>query len=111
MSPKFVSEPFDMGIGKHFTSLLTIARWIGTSYYSYTFPSPSKMEEQAILPAAANSNNSNDSPKATLRFEDVRISDDPRASPVGFVESAYHAGAGLAGWKVVEHAIPSLDEL
>ena len=35
---------------------------------------------------------------ALLRYDAVRTAADPRATLLAFLESAYQAGAGLAGW-------------
>ena len=39
---------------------------------------------------------------ALLRYDDVRTADDPRTTLLAFLESAYRAGAGAAGWDVAE---------
>ncbi len=35
---------------------------------------------------------------ATLAYEDVRLSDSPEQALLGFLQSAYGAGARTAGW-------------
>ena len=91
--------------------------WIGDdnvkepAYYSYTYPSPEGIEGITLKPAAAEWVDSNGSPMAFLRYEDVRNAQDPRQAVLDFLESAYQAGANLAGWKVAELTTPSLKEI
>ena len=91
--------------------------WVGDdnvpepAYYSYTYPSPDKIDEKTLMPAAASWVDSNGSPMAFLRYEDVRSSPDPRQAVLDFLESAYQAGAGLAGWNVKELTTPPLKDL
>ena len=91
--------------------------WVGDenvqepAYYSYTYPSPDKIEQQRLYPSTAKWVDSNGSPMAFLRYEDVRTSPDPRKTVLDFLESAYQAGAKLAGWKIEELRTPSLNEI
>ncbi len=91
--------------------------WIGDdnvpepAYYSYTYPSPEGIDQQKLSPDHANWVDSNGSPMAFLRYEDVKSSSDPRQAVLDFLESAYQAGANLAGWKVDELTTPSLRDL
>ena len=91
--------------------------WVGDenvpepAYYSYTYPSPEKMDEQPLRPAAASWVDSNGSPMAFLKYEDVKASEDPRQSVLDFLESAYQAGANLADWNVKELTTPSLKDV
>ena len=51
---------------------------------------------------------------AILPYEEVRASDDPRQTVLAFCESAYEAGARLAGWDTAaftSSACPSPEEL
>jgi hypothetical protein len=41
-----------------------------------------------------------------LRYDDARAGDDPRATVLDFYESAYQAGARLAGWDIQRLACP-----
>jgi hypothetical protein len=41
-----------------------------------------------------------------LRYDDARATGDPRASVLGFYESAYQAGARPAGWDLGRLACP-----
>lgn len=91
--------------------------WIGDNnmqepmYYSYTYPAPKGIDEEPLHPSSANWVDSNGSPMALLRYEDVRNSKDPRQAVLDFLESAYQAGAKKAGWKIEEFTVPGLDEL
>lgn len=91
--------------------------WVGDenvqepAYYSYTYPSPDGIDQRQLEPSTATWVDSNGSPLAFLRYEDVRLSDDPRQSVLDFLESAYQAGANLAGWKVMELTTPALKDL
>jgi hypothetical protein len=91
--------------------------WVGDenvqepAYYAYTYPSPDKIDLQPLLPSTANWVDSNGTPMAFLRYEDVKSSPDARQAVLDFLESAYQAGAKLAGWKIEELRTPSLDEI
>jgi len=83
------------------------------AYYSYTAPEPAGLREQPLavgswVPSGASSS------LAIVPYEEVRASDDPRRTLLAFCESAYEAGARLAGWDVTaftSSACPSPAEL
>jgi hypothetical protein len=83
------------------------------AYYSYTAPEPEGLRDQPLavgswVPTGAASS------LAILPYEEVRTSDDPRRTLLAFCESAYEAGARLAGWDTTaftSSACPSRDEL
>ena len=83
------------------------------AYYSYTAPEPEGLPEQPLavgswMPTGAASS------LAILPYDEVRSADDPRRMLLAFCESAYEAGAGLAGWDraaFTSTACPSPDEL
>ena len=81
------------------------------AYYSYTFPSPNKIDEQPLSPSTASWVDSNGSPMAFLSFEDVKSLPDPRQAVLDFLESAYQSGANLAGWNVKELTTPALKDI
>lgn len=81
------------------------------AYYSYTFPSPDGLDNEQLSPAQAWWQDANGSPMAMLRYEDVRQSDNPSETVLEFLESAYQAGAKLAGWNVEELTAPPLDQI
>ena len=91
--------------------------WIGDetvqepAYYSYTYPSPDHIDDQPLSPDAANWVDSNGSPMAFLRYEDVKASSDPRQAVLDFLESAYRAGATLSGWNTDELMTPPLSQV
>ncbi|MEO1712885.1 MAG: DUF5996 family protein [Bacteroidota bacterium] len=80
-------------------------------FYSYTFPAPEGLNEEPLEPAQANWMDSNGSPMALLSYADVRASENPRATLLAFLESAYQAGAKRAGWDREEHIVPPLSEM
>jgi Family of unknown function (DUF5996) len=81
--------------------LVSFGFWAGDenvrepAYYSYTAPEPAGLREQPLRPAEARWN---DQGLALLRYDVVRAAVDPRAELLAFLESAYEAGAGAAGW-------------
>ncbi|HET6748566.1 MAG TPA: DUF5996 family protein [Actinomycetes bacterium] len=76
------------------------------AFYSYTAPEPAGLSAQPLQPESARWAPRNGSHLAVLRYDDARASDDPRAEVLGFYESAYQAGARLAGWDVERLACP-----
>jgi hypothetical protein len=66
------------------------------AYYSYTAPEPAGLRDQPLtdgawIEAGAGS-------LAVLPYETVRSAPDPRTTVLAFCQSAYEAGARLAGW-------------
>ncbi|MEM1219805.1 MAG: DUF5996 family protein [Bacteroidota bacterium] len=80
-------------------------------FYSYTFPSPAGLNQEPLEPTSANWNDANGSPMALLSYADVRASENPRATLLAFLESAYQAGAKRAGWPIGELTAPPLSEM
>ena len=69
------------------------------TFYSYTAPEPAGLAEQPLRPDAASWQQPyGESHFALLPYEAVRTSDDPRETLLAFLQSAYDAGALLAGW-------------
>ena len=69
------------------------------TFYSYTAPEPAGLAEQPLRPGAASWQQPyGQSHFALLPYEAVRTSDDPREALLDFLQSAYDAGAMLAGW-------------
>ena len=66
------------------------------AYYSYTAPEPEGLRDQP-LPAGAWTESGSGS-LAILPYETVRTAADPRTTLLAFCQSAYDAGARLAGW-------------
>jgi len=80
--------------------LVSFGFWAGDqnvrepSYYAYAAPEPPGMRERPLRPDAANWTEQ----LALLPYEAVRTADDPRATLLAFLESAYEAGADAGGW-------------
>jgi hypothetical protein len=72
------------------------SRFPQAALFSYTYPKPAGIEEQAIEPAEASW--SPDLGEFALLYDDVRTSASPRDAILRFCESTYAAGARQAGW-------------
>lgn len=81
------------------------------AFYAYTYPSPERIDEQPLRPPAAQWIDSNGSPMAFLRYEDLRQRPDPRQELLDFLESSYQAGARLANWDIEGNRVPPLKAL
>jgi Family of unknown function (DUF5996) len=69
------------------------------AFYSYTAPEPPGLADQPLRPEAASWQQPfGSSHLALLPYQEVRNSPDPREALLEFLESAYEAGARLAGW-------------
>jgi Family of unknown function (DUF5996) len=69
------------------------------AFYSYTAPEPADLAERTLRPSAARWSPSRGSHLAVLMYDDVRAAADPWQTALDFFDSAYRAGADLAGWK------------
>lgn len=76
----------------------------GPALYSYTHPLPDGLSDQTLHPVPARWGMDYGSPMALLMYDDLRVLPDPRAGALDFFESAYRAGARLAGWDVEDLA-------
>jgi Family of unknown function (DUF5996) len=72
------------------------ARFPQPAFFSYTYPKPAGIEEQAIEQAEATW--SPELGEFALPYEDVRKSASPRDAILRFCESTYANGARLASW-------------
>jgi hypothetical protein len=78
--------------------------WVGDenvrepTYYSYTAPEPAGLRQSVLRPDEAFWAELGSGSLARLPYEAVRMSDDPKTALLGFLESAYQAGAGSLGW-------------
>ncbi|WP_373517319.1 DUF5996 family protein [Pricia sp.] len=81
------------------------------AFYSYTYPSPEGIDKEVLEPSAAEWIDSNGSPMAILRYNDLTKAQNPRKELLDFMESAYRAGAKLADWDLEKLKVPALDEL
>ena len=68
------------------------------AFYSYTAPEPPDLRKQPLEPAGAEWQDTGNGSLAVLPYDDVRATADPAATLLGFLESAYRAGATTAGW-------------
>jgi hypothetical protein len=68
------------------------------TYYSYTAPEPPGLRKQPLSPKEAFWADQEAGSLARLPYETVRTVADPRTTLLEFLESAYQAGAGVAGW-------------
>ncbi len=66
------------------------------AFYSYTYPLPAGLYDQPLQPPGASWDR--EGGYALLRYEQARRADSPRQAVLDFLESAYQAGARLAGW-------------
>jgi hypothetical protein len=66
------------------------------AYYSYTAPEPDGLRNQPLSSGAWTEYGSGS--LAILPYQTLRAARDPRATLLAFCQSAYEAGAGLAGW-------------
>jgi hypothetical protein len=86
--------------------------WFGSpdfptpAFYSYTAPEPPDLAEQPLVPASAHWLPSRGSHLAVLDYEVARTSSSPRDTVRSFLDSAYHAGARLAGWDTTRDICP-----
>ncbi|HEV2761082.1 MAG TPA: DUF5996 family protein, partial [Acidimicrobiales bacterium] len=71
------------------------------AFYSYTSPEPPGLRDRPLRPAAAGWIEQRGGSLAVLPYDAVRGSSDPRAELLEFLQSAYEAGAALAGWDLV----------
>jgi hypothetical protein len=74
------------------------------AYYSYTAPEPAELPNTALRPAEASWTAQANGSLAILRYDDVRSARDPKATLLDFLQSAYEAGASLAGWDLADTA-------
>lgn len=72
------------------------------SFYSYTFPEPDDLHGRHLEPPEAHWTRRGDGSLAILSYDAVRTAPDPRATLLAFLDSAYEAGAGAAGWPIEE---------
>ena len=70
------------------------------TYYSYTAPEPAGIFAQAAAARRARLARAGTQLPGALPYDAVRAAADPRAALLAFLESAYTAGASLAGWDV-----------
>jgi hypothetical protein len=74
------------------------------SYYSYTAPEPDGLRERSLAPEAAGWVQQGGGSMALLPYEAMRSAAEPERVLLTFLQSAYDAGAGAAGWDRAELA-------
>ena len=70
------------------------------AFYSYTAPEPDGLREQPLTPGGAEWQDTGTGSLAVLAYGDVRASPNPHDVLLGFLETAYQAGARTAGWDI-----------
>jgi hypothetical protein len=70
------------------------------AFYSYTAPEPPGLSSERLEPADAWWQPRNGSSLAVLPYDAVRTASEPGAVVLGFLESAYRAGAQRAAWDI-----------
>ena len=68
------------------------------AFYAYTAPEPEGLTEQPLEPEAAFW--APEGEMALLMYDELRKMGSPKAALLGFLESAYQAGARTAGWDI-----------
>ena len=81
------------------------------AFYSYTYPSPEGLDQQILQPETAKWEDNNGSPMALLMYDDVYKQANPEDVLLSFMQSAYEAGASLAGWSMEDLKVPDLKNL
>ena len=81
------------------------------AFYSYTYPSPEGLDQQVLEPANAKWVDNNGSPMALLMYGDIYNKENAEELLLSFMESAYTAGATLAGWNMEDLKVPDLKDL
>jgi uncharacterized protein DUF5996 len=93
-------------------SVASFGFWFGDdrfgepAFYVYAAPEPGALADQRLQPAAAWWAPRETSHLAVLRYDDASTTRDPAATVLEFYESAYQAGARLAGWDIGRLACP-----
>jgi hypothetical protein len=92
--------------------VISFGFWFGdesfaeSAFYSYAAPEPAGLADQPLKPGTAQWIPRNASHLAVLRYDDARAEADPRAAVLAFYQSAYQAGARLAGWDIAGLTCP-----
>jgi hypothetical protein len=68
------------------------------TYYSYTAPEPADLRSRPLRPDEAFWTEQGGGALALLPYDAVRTADNAKEALLAFLESAYQAGAGAAGW-------------
>lgn len=76
------------------------------AFYSYTAPEPDGLSSEPLFPSTAEWLKRGTGHLAVYRYNDARITTNPRSSVLEFLDSAYRAGATRAGWDIARLASP-----
>jgi uncharacterized protein DUF5996 len=93
--------------------VISFGFWFGDSshpepaFYSYTTPEPQGLASASLFPPTAEWLERGDGHLAILRYGDARATVQPAEIALQFFESAYEAGATLAGWDIPRLASPN----
>jgi hypothetical protein len=99
-APPIEADPVTREAYTH--EVISFGFWAGddnlgdAAYYSYTAPEPARLRDQPLT--AGSWTKSGTGSLAILPYETVRTASDPRTTLLAFCQSAYQAGARLAGW-------------
>ena len=99
-APPIEADPVTQEAYSH--EVISFGFWPGddnlgdAAYYSYTAPEPEGLRDQPL--AIGSWSTTGTSSLAVLPYDVVRTADDPRTTLLAFCQSAYEAGARLAGW-------------
>lgn len=114
-SPRQVQQPEDAGglVREAYSrEAVSFGFWFGDDsipepcFYAYAAPEPEGLADQPLGPDAAEWVSSGHGHLALLRYAQARRQSDPHAAVLGFLESAYRAGARGLGWNTAETACP-----
>ncbi len=84
--------------------VISVGFWPGddtfpeAAFYGYAYPEPAGMNEVSLNPGEAFWAEKNGGALAILKYEDARVSDDPDAAILAFLNSLYDGATDKAGW-------------
>ncbi|AXI45210.1 hypothetical protein C1J03_03635 [Sulfitobacter sp. SK012] len=84
--------------------VISVGFWPGddtfskAAFYGYAYPEPAGMNGIPLQPVEAEWIEKNGGALAILTYDDMRLSDDPSAALLKFLESVYQGAAAKAGW-------------
>jgi len=108
VQPTATTDPVTAEAYSH--ELISFGFWAGDrvnpfpAYYSYTAPEPTGLTTQPLRPAGAAWTPQPNGSLAVLPYAEVRSAADPKGTLLEFFQSAYEAGASLAGWDMANTA-------
>lgn len=90
--------------GAYSHEVISFGFWAGDNnlpepaFYSYTYPEPKGLANQALQPDQAFWTEVNGGALAVLKYSDAIASKEPKKAVLDFLNSTYRAGASLAKW-------------